>query len=143
VPAPKPRGKDKSKASSVSPPTKSGKVRFHEEVLVRNIKAKGKNLPLSTMYEDDDDDEDEYGEQMIFNDFEAGMEGGAFEEGEDEEMAGFNFREEDDSGDDSGEVESEGDDGRDTMARLKDDLFADEDEPQTGLYIDISPQIYH
>lgn len=92
------------------------------------------------MYEDDDDDE--YGEQMIFDDFEAGM-GGTFGEDEDEEMAGFNFREEDDSEGDEGEVESEGDDGRDTMARLKDDLFVDEDEPQTGLYIDVSPQIYH
>jgi len=134
VPASNPRGNGKAKALNSLPPAKTGKVRFHEEVQVRNIKAKGKNRPLFTMYEedddDDDDDDDEYGEQMTFDDFEAAMDGVAFEEDEDEKI--FNSRDEDNSEGEEVEDESEEGDGRDTMARLKDDLFADDEEPQTG-----------
>jgi U3 small nucleolar RNA-associated protein MPP10 len=128
APATKPKGKGKAKAPSALSPVKSGKVRFHEEVQVRNIKAKGKNRPLSTMYEeDDDDDDDEYGEQMSFEDFEAGMDGEGAEDDEDEDE----FEYDSDEGEDE---EPEEDGGRDTMARLKDDLFADEEELQTGSY---------
>jgi U3 small nucleolar RNA-associated protein MPP10 len=87
------------------------------------------------MYEGDDDDDDkdgdEYGEQMTFDDFKAGMNVEGLEDHEDN-MTGFNFHEDDNSDED--EAESEEGDGRDTMARLKDDLFADEEEPQTGPY---------
>jgi U3 small nucleolar RNA-associated protein MPP10 len=127
MPTPKPGGKSKAKAPHSLPPTNMGKVRFHEEVQVRNIKAKGKNRPLSTMYDDDDDededDDEEYGEQMTFDDFEAAMDGGGSEDDE-----------EDEDGSSRDEDENEEGDGRDTIARLKDDLFADDEVPQTGSY---------
>lgn len=93
---------------------------------VRNIKAKGKNLPLSTMYDEDEDEggEDGLGEEMSFGDFDDdGLgEGKAFPNGddmhEDEEISG-----------------SESDGARDTIGRLKDDLFAEEDERQDGQFI--------
>ncbi|KIM85244.1 hypothetical protein PILCRDRAFT_66715 [Piloderma croceum F 1598] len=123
MPAPKPGGKGKAKAT---PPANMGKVRFHEEVQVRNIKAKGKNRPLSTIYDDDDDDDDEeeYGEQMTFDDLEAAMDGGSEDDEED--------KDESPRGED--EFKNEEGDSRDTMARLKDDLFADDEEPQIGSY---------
>ena len=110
VPATKRKGKGKAKAPDVLLPVKPGKVQFHEEGQVRNIKAKGKNGPLSTMYEeDDDDDDDECGEQMSFEDFEPGMDGEGFEDDDDgdEDVTGFNFHGEDEFEDDSDEGEDE------------------------------------
>jgi U3 small nucleolar RNA-associated protein MPP10 len=87
------------------------------------------------MYEDDDDEDDEFGEQMTFDDFCAEVDGAKFSNDEDEDEADFSFDEDDSEGDEhksEGEEDSEGD-GRDTIERLKDDLFADEEEPQNGL----------
>lgn len=138
----KSKGKGKAKGpptpnNTKSSPPKAGKVRFHEEVRVRNIKPKGKSLPLSTMYDDDDEDdedgEDEYGEEMSFDKFDGE---GLGEEGE-EELAFLDAdgddMDEDEEGSDS-EGDGESDDGQDTIARLKDDLFAEEDEPQDGQF---------
>lgn len=122
--ATKAKGKSNAKGLVPLPPAKPRKVRFHEEVRVRNIKVKGKNRPLSAMYEDDDE-EDEYGEQVTFDNFEAGI-------GQEDED--FSLPEEDDS--DESEEGSEERDGRDTIARLKDDLFADEEAPRTSSYCD-------
>ena len=102
--------------------TSSGKVRFHEEVRVKNIRAKGKNLPTSSMFaldedEDDEDDED-YDEEMA--------------EGDELESYGDSFE---DTGEVSGSSEDlealdedEGPQPHETIERLKDDLFADDDE---------------
>ncbi|KAF9499716.1 Mpp10 protein [Pleurotus eryngii] len=141
-----PAKKDKRKnppapASSKKP----GTVRFAEEVRVKKIKSKGKSLPVSSMYEDDNDDEDddEYEDEdgMLADDFgELGMY-------EDEDGEGFPFgeedRDDDDDDDESGEdedeeqdVDSDDDDegeegeGRETIERLKDDLFADEEDEE-------------
>ncbi|KAF9044727.1 Mpp10 protein [Hymenopellis radicata] len=53
-------------------PEKKGGVRFHEEVRVKKIKAKGKNLPLSTISDKDsqasDDSDDEEGSEQYLDD---------------------------------------------------------------------------
>lgn len=113
-------------------PGKPGKVRFHEEVRVRNVKAKGKNLPLYTMYEDDADEDDEFGEHMTFNDFDAEADGANFFNDDDDE-ADFSFDEGGSDGDGHRDEDGSEGDGRDTIERLKGDLFADEEEPQDGL----------
>ncbi|KAL4260728.1 MPP10 family protein [Pleurotus pulmonarius] len=142
-----PAKKDKRKKTAApTSPKKPGTVRFAEEVRVKKIKSKGKSLPVSTMYEDDDDEDEEYEDEdgMLADDFgELGMD-------EDEEGDGFNFGEEgeededdDDDDDESGEDEqdnvSDDDDddeegeegeGRETIERLKDDLFADEEDEE-------------
>lgn len=63
-----------AKASKpIERPTPSkGKVRFHEEVRVKTIKAKGKNLPVASMFyededEDEEDEEEEEGEGLSFD----------------------------------------------------------------------------
>jgi U3 small nucleolar RNA-associated protein MPP10 len=122
MPVPKPGVNDKTEST----PTNMGKVRFHEEVQVRNIKAKGNNRPLSTMYDDDDDDDDEeYGEQMTFDDIKATMDGEGSEDDDEDERESLR---------DDDEFENMDRDSRDTMTRLQDDLFADDQEPQIGSY---------
>lgn len=133
------RSQQKSKPDG---PKKAG-VRFHNEVRVKNIKAKGKSMSLSAMYdlgedesdeefsaeeEDDDeedDDEEAEGEDDEFEDEEEGYAIEADEE-EDEDIEMDSQSEDDDE------------DTRETIERLKDDLFADDDdEPQTGMYNDL------
>lgn len=144
VPSSKSKGKEKAiprlklkgpnPTSPMNTVKKTSKVRFHEEVKVRNIKAKGKNLPLSTMYDDDEeDDDDEYGEQMDFEDFEGEVDSDLSRDGEDE-IEGPSIGNDDDFEDeDDTEDGSDADNGRDTIARLKDDLFADEEETPDGV----------
>ncbi|KAG0708918.1 Mpp10 protein [Suillus ampliporus] len=105
-----------SKATSNASSSKS-KVRFSEQVRVKSIKAKGKGLPLSGLMEDDDSD-DESGLPMYFEDPDDVM-----MEAEDEESSAYEYEEED-------EDEEE---GRATIERLKDDLFAEEDEPDSNM----------
>ncbi|KAK0208326.1 U3 small nucleolar ribonucleoprotein complex, subunit Mpp10 [Desarmillaria ectypa] len=101
-------------------------VRFHDEVRVKKIKAKGKNLPLSFMFNaDEDEDGDEDGD----------------DDGEDEglleTLQGNKDEDEDISDDSDGDEDNEdmdtedgasGYSGEDAIDRLKDDLFAEEDE---------------
>ncbi|KAJ7706140.1 U3 small nucleolar ribonucleoprotein complex, subunit Mpp10 [Mycena rosella] len=102
----------------ISSQKKSGTVRFHEEVRVKNIKAKGKNLPLNTLDEDDDDDDDDdeerdLGKQDSANSTKTTNVDGA-ESDEDSLQGSFN--------------------GAETIERLKGDLFAEEeDEPPEDL----------
>ncbi|KAL4243431.1 U3 small nucleolar ribonucleoprotein MPP10 [Abortiporus biennis] len=120
----------------------TSKVRFHEEVRVKKIKAKGKNLPVSSMYseeDEDDDDDDEYGdEDMAIDDDEDGDEEGA--DSDDDDMLSDGSEEDTDNdeseSDDHEDEEFHGFDSRETIERLKDDLFADDDDdekPDTGL----------
>lgn len=108
-------------------PSKPTTVRFRDEVRVKKIKAKGKNLPVSSMYEDDDDEgEEEEGEEEEGEEAWAGVQAGDSED-EDVEM------EEDE--DAEGEDDSDGSDDfatsqRDAMSRVKDDLFADEEDDE-------------
>jgi U3 small nucleolar RNA-associated protein MPP10 len=106
--------------------TKGG-VRFHNEVRVKSIKARGKSRPVSSLYSNfptDDDEDDEDDETDGFNVGENDDSGsGEDSEDEDEEEE----EDEDDSDEDSAESMS-ADDPLDTMSRLRDDLFADDDE---------------
>ncbi|OBZ79155.1 U3 small nucleolar RNA-associated protein MPP10 [Grifola frondosa] len=100
----------------------NGKVRFHEEVRVKKIKAKGKNLPVSTIFseEDEEEDEDEYGEMMLDEESEPDSD-------EDEDEDENNVESSEENSDQGSE------DGQETIERLKDDLFADEEELDSGL----------
>ncbi|KAF8350036.1 U3 small nucleolar ribonucleoprotein complex, subunit Mpp10 [Amanita rubescens] len=100
-------------------PEKAGKVRFHEEVRVKKIEAKGKNRPLSTLYDDDDDeleeakedsDEAEEESRYIDDSHSIGSETG----GEDESDASV--------------MDAAEGAGRETIDRFKDDLFAEEED---------------
>ncbi|EPQ60790.1 Mpp10 protein [Gloeophyllum trabeum ATCC 11539] len=124
-----PPAKVKTKRNPSLPEKKTTKVRFHDEVRVKKIKAKGKGLPVSFM---DDVPTDlssayEYGEELSDEEDDAG----GFDLGEEES--------EEDGVDNPSDEEMEGDsddelDTRDTMERFKDDLFAEEEEtPQSDL----------
>ncbi|KAJ7103497.1 U3 small nucleolar ribonucleoprotein complex, subunit Mpp10 [Mycena belliarum] len=114
-----------------SSPKKSGTVRFHEEVRVKNIKAKGKNLPLNTLDEDDEDEDEDDDDEAVPGGF-GDMGFGDIDEDEEEY--------EEDEGDGSGSESNEDSpkrrsfDGAETIERLKSDLFAEEeDEPPEDL----------
>ncbi|KAJ3977012.1 U3 small nucleolar ribonucleoprotein complex, subunit Mpp10 [Lentinula raphanica] len=107
-------------------PSKSTTVRFRDEVRVKKIKAKGKNLPVSTMYGDDDDEDDDDDEGEDADAAWAGIGNEDEDEDQDEDM---------DEEDDSDGAENFADFQRDAISRVKDDLFADDDEeePQKDL----------
>ncbi|EEB95812.1 hypothetical protein MPER_05161, partial [Moniliophthora perniciosa FA553] len=135
----------KSFGKSSGSPKKVGSVRFHEEVRVKKIKPKGRNRPTAEMYMDDDDDEDDeedgFGKLNGFG----SQEGGSDEEGMDDEggmddddaevWGGINGNDDDSDNDGEGEDEDDEEDNpRDTIERLKDDLFAeDESEIQSDM----------
>lgn len=107
------------------------KVRFHDEVKVKTIKARGKGLPVSTMRLLDDTPDDDSWEVESEDDQEGTtrdhvpdrdsgmMFGGGGEEGKTD-------------GDESGEANSIFD-GHQAIKRLQDDLLADEDELDDGM----------
>ncbi|KAI0735201.1 U3 small nucleolar ribonucleoprotein complex, subunit Mpp10 [Earliella scabrosa] len=134
VKAPKAKKPPKAVADETTPST--SKVRFHEEVRVRKIKAKGKNLPVSTMFyeEDDEDEDDDYAyedEEGVESDDDEEDEG--MDEDEDDEMLRTGV--DDDESQDDVSMEDDEESGLATMERFKDDLFADDDDdkPQEGL----------
>ncbi|KAI0067694.1 Mpp10-domain-containing protein [Artomyces pyxidatus] len=118
------RTSPKAGAASVST-LKASKVRFHDEVRVKTIKPRGKGLPLFTMRQIDEDDEDA-GEDGDF-------EGNGDDDFGEDSMAFDDFElDEDDENDkelQNGSDEQLAFGGQQTMDRLKDDLFADDDEP--------------
>lgn len=115
-------------------------MRFHDEVRVKKIKAKGRSMPVSSMYDPEEDDDEDDGLP-------------AFEDGWDEEEGVW---EDEDESDDADELDEDGQSDEElpeddesaqsvneTMDRFKDDLFADDDEaiqqgiiiPYKGLYV--------
>ncbi|KAJ7619063.1 U3 small nucleolar ribonucleoprotein complex, subunit Mpp10 [Mycena polygramma] len=121
--APRHTAPPRPKKSALSP-QKAGTVRFHEEVRVKNIKAKGKNLPLNTPEDDDDEEEEEDG----YGEFEGEGFGGMNDDDDEDE-------DEEEEGDDSESDSLESNfNGAETIERLKGDLFAEEeDEPPQDL----------
>lgn len=133
----------------MDPPPRSTKVRFHDEVRVKKIKARGRNLPVTTarlmgqMDEEDQDDEEFTG---LMGEEDSSDEEEGDEEGSDEDDGDFSQHpgralgwpgmgnDEDDSGDEDEEMgENEDDaelDSREMMGRLQNDLFAEDDEVQ-------------
>ncbi|KIP11982.1 hypothetical protein PHLGIDRAFT_10298 [Phlebiopsis gigantea 11061_1 CR5-6] len=127
------KGQSQQKLKTDSP--KKAGVRFHDEVRVKNIKAKGKSMSLSAMYdlgEDDSSDEKLSASEDEYEDEEAEDSDSELED-EDEEHDIEADEEEDVEM--ASQSEDNGEDTRETIERLKDDLFADEndDEPQIGL----------
>ncbi|KAF5390161.1 hypothetical protein D9757_002897 [Collybiopsis confluens] len=104
-------------------PPKSTSVRFQDEVRVKKIKAKGKNFPVSSMYEEQDEDDESdghEGEEVTWGvaDRDPELESSSEDEGGAEEEA------ETDDSDDAV------DDQRGAISRVRDDLFADEDDDE-------------
>ncbi|KAK7050943.1 U3 snoRNP protein [Paramarasmius palmivorus] len=120
-------------------PKKAGSVRFHDEVRVKKIKAKGKSRPTAQMYMNDDDDDDDDEEFAEFGESDGWEEGDDFgEEMDDADEEGWGgVDDQDDDGDEDismGEDDETEDNPRDTIERLKDDLFAeDESEVQKDM----------
>ncbi|PIL31997.1 hypothetical protein GSI_06701 [Ganoderma sinense ZZ0214-1] len=122
-----PKAKKPGKPPVDSP--SAGKVRFHEEVRVKKIKAKGKNLPVNTMFYEEEENEDEDGdyedEESVDDDDEGLLE---------DEMAALDSDEDDEMDEEDEDVSMEDEDedasevGFATMERLKDDLFAEDEE---------------
>lgn len=118
-----------------TPSDGGGRVRFHDEVRVKKIKAKGKSYPLSLLHgmgsldDDDGEDEDDYEDDYE----EEGGWAGQLRSGDelmerDEEL---DEMDEDEAGEDgfSSHSQASEDSGNWTMERLENDLFADDDEP--------------
>ncbi|KAG1864167.1 Mpp10 protein [Suillus subalutaceus] len=111
-----PRGSGSKATMNIS--FSKSKVRFSEQVRVKSIKAKGKGLPVSSLMEEDDSD-DESGLHMYLEDPDEVM-----MDAEVEESFVDEYEDEDDDGDDE---------GRAIIERLKDDLFAEEDAPDSNM----------
>ncbi|KAI0004302.1 U3 small nucleolar ribonucleoprotein complex, subunit Mpp10 [Russula compacta] len=114
------------------------KVRFHEEVKVKTIKARGKGLPLSTMQRLDDDDDDDDPEIESEDEGDDDQRGGT--QGPDQQVnensdAVFSsgHKRSQMNGDESPENGFILSDDHHTIKRLQDDILADEDEPDDGL----------
>jgi U3 small nucleolar RNA-associated protein MPP10 len=111
--------------------SKSTTVRFHDEVKIKNIKAKGKQLPVGTAYywDEEDNGDDDFGEYMSDDEDDD-------DEAEDEDIAhGGSDKEEKDGSESENEDVEELDGGRDAIERLKDDLFDDDEAMETGFYM--------
>ncbi|KAG2120921.1 Mpp10 protein [Suillus discolor] len=115
-----PRGSGSKVITNTS--SSKSKVRFSEQVRVKSIKAKGKGLPVASLMDDDDSD-DESGLNMYLEDPDEVMMDAEVEESFVDEYEGG----------DGDEDEDEDDEGRATIERLKDDLFAEEDEPDSNM----------
>lgn len=121
APPKKPAAKGKGKGTS---PKKAGGVRFNDEVRVKSIKAQGKGLPVNfnpQVVDDEDEDDDFDEEDAVLDEDDASDE-------EDEDASD----DDEDTEDDESDAESElaGLQGRETIDRLKDDLFADGEEDE-------------
>ncbi|KAL1739053.1 Mpp10 protein-domain-containing protein, partial [Schizophyllum fasciatum] len=109
-------GKGKNKDEAKTPPSsKTGGVRFHDEVRVKSIKKRGRGLPVNYDPEghgDEDGDDD--------GDYHAG--GQVPDDSEEDEEAGMD--------EDESDIASslDGLRGKETIDRLKNDLFADEED---------------
>ena len=105
------------------------KVRFHDEVKVKIIKARGKGLPVSTirLLDDAPDDapDDDSWEVESEDEGESEQEGTARDGDSDMVFGG--------GADKSGEDNSTFD-GHQAIKRSQDDLLADEDEPDDGTF---------
>ncbi|KAJ2927184.1 hypothetical protein H1R20_g9935, partial [Candolleomyces eurysporus] len=105
----KPPAKQQKKNSKDS---SSSRVRFHDEVKVKQIKRAGKGRSLQ-------EEEDGYGEFIAEDETESDEDEQSDEDSEDSSMQ---------SDSDEYSDASDAEDGRETIERIKDDLFADEED---------------
>ena len=109
-------------------------MRFHDQVKIKNIKAKGKQIPVNSTYywDEEDDGDDDFGEDMM--DDGEDLENEDYDVEDDYIANGGHDQNEEDEDESDGEdedSEEEGGGGREAIERSKGDLF-DEDEPETG-----------
>ncbi|KAH9064186.1 U3 small nucleolar ribonucleoprotein complex, subunit Mpp10 [Lactarius vividus] len=122
-------GTTKRKSESRPFASAHSKVRFHDEVKVKTIKARGKGLPVSTMRLLDDASDDDSWEVESEDEDENHQEGTIRDhvlDGDSDMVFG-------EGGDESGEGNSTFD-GYQAIKRSQDDLLADEDEPDDGTF---------
>lgn len=103
--------------------TATGKVRFHEEVKVKKIKAKGKNPPLSILDDDEEDSEDEDSDDEAYD--ETPTQQPLIEE---KQNINANAEASALSDEDDYSLENLEDLTKETIEHLKDDLFAEEED---------------
>jgi U3 small nucleolar RNA-associated protein MPP10 len=137
-----PSGGATTKSASRTKVSGPSKVRFHDEVKVKTIKPRGKGLPVSTMRLLDDapseDDEEDDSEEVESEDEDEGDEQGITRGYLANENSGAEFSSDeqgsqlDDDGSEEGKFSFS--DGHQTIKRLKDDMLADEDEPNNGIF---------
>lgn len=141
APPPKSRG-DKGKGRAVpddsSAPSRDSKVRFHEEVRVKMVKSHGN---MTSLYDaESDSDNEDTDESDTSDQDERGVAGSPEEDDGEEDEVG---EESDESGDSEGGEDSGDEDAFETMERFKDDLFADEEQEQTGkLFLETYRNMY-
>ncbi|KAF8591856.1 Mpp10 protein [Ramaria rubella] len=107
---------------------KTSKVRFHEEVRVKKIKQRGKGIPVALMksgpvFDDDEDEDDVFGEG-----FDEQWGGHELDEEEEDGVEEVSNEESGEDEDDEKDTNKDGGGGRETIERLKDDLFAEDEE---------------
>lgn len=119
------KSKLKQKTKKALPIKTSGRVRFHDEVRVKKIRANGKNLPLPAMGDDEDDIEDDSEGDDGFG------EDGDMEDSTNislDDSVGHDFDGEFNSDEDDMDEDDENEQGRRVMERLKGDLFAEDED---------------
>ncbi|KAF7791831.1 hypothetical protein EIP86_002855 [Pleurotus ostreatoroseus] len=117
-----------SEAQASTGPKKSG-VRFNDEVRVKKIKAKGKNLPVSTTFDiTEEDDDEEFGENLSDSEDEDEADLEAEEPSDGSDSGDEEMGTEEEGSEDAGS--EEGWDTRETIERFKDDLFADDEDAE-------------
>ena len=143
-----PHGVKSGKSARRPGATAPSKVRFHDEVKVKTIKPRGKGLPLSIMrlLDDEPDDDDD-----------ASFETESEDDSDDDQWditqrhpVNKNSGAVSSSADEGGELDGdEGPEGKftfngghHTIKRLQDDLLADEDEPDDGVFLNMSRARY-
>ena len=119
-PPPSAAAKMKSKVR----PSRTSQVRFHDQVRVKKIKPIGKNKSL---YEDDSSDEIE-DDGLLEEDNDGNINGMDWNDESDEDEEGEDEEVEEMEGDDDENEESAKVGGRQTIERLKHELFAEEEE---------------
>jgi len=129
----------------------ASKVHFHDEVKFKTIKARGKGLPLSIMqlldnapddddedsFEDDDDSSEIESEDEYDDDQRGSTQGHPVENSDAMSSGDGEGSQSDDNESPEGKVTFN--DGHDTITRLQDDLFADDDKPDDGMFYLQSP----
>ncbi|KAI6162513.1 Mpp10 protein [Pisolithus thermaeus] len=131
-----------SKSRQTTSTSKPSKVRFHDQVKVKKIKARGRGLPVSAMmYEEDDEDDEDFvpedddgSDQETYKEL---LDDDNEEEDEDEDEEEEEGEEEAEEDDDEAGEDAETEDGtRLAIERMRDDLFAEDEEQQKGDPID-------
>ena len=106
---------------------------------MRNIKAKGKGLPVNAQFsieEEDDGEDDDFGDTGMIDDEDSLSDEEDPEDEDEDEDDEFGQIPNDSDSDGEDDEDEDGFQSRETIDRLKDDLFADDsgEESDSGIY---------